>query len=48
MLLHVGEHWPVTADIPTGSRELRLVADGGNFFDRLDWANAGFLASADK
>jgi hypothetical protein len=43
-MLHLGEHWPLEAAIPAGSRELRLVATGGNCFDRLDWANAGFLS----
>ncbi len=44
-VLHLGEYWTLEAKIPAGSRELRLVAAGGNSFDRLDWANAGFLSS---
>jgi hypothetical protein len=42
-LLRPGESWPMEVKIPAGSQQIRLVVDGGMDWERVDWANAGFI-----
>ena len=42
-MLYPGETWPMAVQIPLGCKEIRLEVNGGMDWERVDWANAGFL-----
>jgi hypothetical protein len=42
-MLYPGESWPIEVKIPLASQEIRLEVNGGMDWERVDWANAGFM-----
>jgi hypothetical protein len=42
-MLYPGESWPIEVRIPIDCQEIRLEVTGGMGWERVDWANAGFL-----
>ena len=42
-LLYPGESWPMEVRIPLECQEIRLEVTGGMGWERVDWANAGFI-----
>jgi hypothetical protein len=42
-MLYPGESWPMEVRIPIDCQEIRLEVTGGMGWERVDWANAGFL-----
>jgi len=42
-MLYPGESWPMEVRIPIDCQEIRLEVTGGMGWERVDWADAGFI-----